>query len=320
MPIVTKFILTAAVIILTTLAGYACRRKRWIEERVGEWLMTIVAVFGYPLVGFFTVWGTSLKASDAMLPIMACTHVVVMTFLGLALTPMVTRDRAERGLLAVSGGLGNNGFTMGAFILYLLYGEQALGLANIYFVVFVPLVVVLIYPLARHFASAQPQGTLGELMRRSLLDWRSIGLPINVLAILISAAGVRRPQCVADWHLVDIMVYTFTPMAFFAIGLRLHGSKVLPLWRMIAWLGVVRFGLGAVTGLGLAWLTQLTPWGFADLRWNVYVVQSFMPTAVTSVAVANMFGLKPQESSVLFVTNTALYLVLILPLVFWLFG
>jgi hypothetical protein len=38
------------------------------------------------------------------------------------------------------------------------------------------------------------------------------------------------------------------------------------------------------------------------------------------VAVANMFSLKPQESSVLFVANTVMYLVLVLPMVFWLFG
>jgi predicted permease len=52
----------------------------------------------------------------------------------------------------------------------------------------------------------------------------------------------------------------------------------------------------------------------------VYVVQAFVPTAITSVAVANMFNLRPDEASALFVANTAMYLVLVLPVVFWLFG
>ena len=39
---------------------------------------------------------------------------------------------------------------------------------------------------------------------------------------------------------------------------------------------------------------------------------------VTMVAICNMFGLRPREASVLFIANTVMYLVLILPLVLWL--
>lgn len=318
--VVSKFLLISGMILAAIGGGYACRRWRLLPERLGETLMTLVAVLGYPLVSFFSVWGIKLHASDAMLPLMASVHAVAMTFLSLGLASLATRERTEKGLLGIAGGFGNNGFTMGAFVLYLLYGEQALGLANLYFMVFVPLIVVVMYPVARHYATAQPQGTLGSLMKRTLLDWRSIGLPINLIAIAISASGIPRPQWIGQSHLVDIIVYLTTPLAFFAIGLRLHGSKVIPMWRMLAWLAGVRFVLGALVGVGLAYLTLLTPWGFREMRWDVYLVQAFVPTSVTMVAVANMFQLKPREASVLFVVNTVLYLVFILPLVFWLFG
>jgi predicted permease len=318
--VVTKFSLIAGMILAATAAGYGCRRSRLLTERVGEVLMTLVAVFGYPTVSFFTVWGVSLRLSDALLPFMACVHSVVMVLLSLGLAGLVTKDRHEKGLLGIAGGFGNNGFTMGAFVLYLLYGEQALGLANVYFVVFVPLIVVLMYPVARHYSGERSQGSLLALMKRNLWDWRSIGLPINVVAIVLSARGIPRPHWISDGHLVDILVYAITPAAFFGIGLRLHGSRVIPMWRMLVWLAGVRFVLGAAAGLALACLTRLSPWGFQDLRWNVYLVQAFVPTSVTMVAVANMFNLKPREASVLFVVNTAMYLLLVLPLVFWIFG
>jgi predicted permease len=306
--------------VLTTVGGYLCRRLAWVSERTGERLMTLVAVFGYPVVGFFSVWGLHLKPSDAALPILAVVQVVLMTFLSLAMAPWFTEDRAERGLFAVAGGLGNNGFTMGAFVLYLLYGEDGMGLANVYFIAFIPLVVVLFYPLARHFASAQPAGSLGRLILRSLLDWRSLGLPASIVAVILSASGVPRPVQVSSWRLLDILVFTITPLAFFGIGLRLHLSKIRPLVRILAGLALVRFVLGAILGLGLAWLSQFTPWPLADLRWKIFVVEGFVPTAVTMVAVANMFGLRPREASVLFVVNTVLYLALVLPLVLWIFG
>jgi hypothetical protein len=232
----------------------------------------------------------------------------------------LTPDRKERGLFALAGGVGNNGFTMGAFVLYLLYGEPGLGLANIYVLLFVPVVVLGMYPLARHYATDQPTGSLTSLMLRSVLDWRSVGLPVIVAAIGLSALGVPRPPQVTAWRLVDLLVYTVTPLAFFGIGLRLHFSRVLPLWRLLAGLALVRFVVCAAVGVTLAAITWLTPWPIRDLRWNVFVIEAFVPTSVTMVAVANMFGLHPREASVLFVGNTVMYLVFVLPVIGWLFG
>jgi predicted permease len=315
-----KFAVTAVVILLSMTGGYLCRRLQWVKEAAGEIIMTVVAVFGYPGVGFLTLWGTRLDSSDVLMPLLAVVHSAIMTFLSLALARYFTTERPEKGLFAVAGGLGNNGFTMGAFVLYLLYGEEGLGVANIYFILFMIVVVGLMYPIARHYATEQPKGSMGSLILHSIFDWRSIGLPISLLGILLSAARVPRPQAVMTWHVVDILVYLLTPMAFFGIGLRLHFSKVIPLWRPILGLAVTRFILAALVGLALAYATWLTPWAFRGLRWNVFIVEAFVPTAVTMVAVANMFGLCPREASVLFVANTVLYLVMVLPVVWWIFG
>jgi predicted permease len=314
-----KFAIMGFVMAASMLGGYLCQRKGWVLERAGERIMTFVAVFGYPTVGFFSIWGTTLKNEDALLPFLAVAHTVLMTFISMGLARLFTRDRGETGLFAIAGGLGNNGFTMGAFVLYLLYGEPAMGLANVYFVLFSPMVVLLMYPIARVFAAETPQGSLGGLIYRSIFDWRSIGLPLSLAAIGLSVSGVPRPPQIQAWRLMDILVYTITPLAFFGIGLRLHLSKFLPLWKAQVWLAGVRFAGGAVAALILAWLTHWTPWPFHDLRWKVYVIEGFVPTAVTMVAVANMFGLRPREASVLFVGNTLLYLVFVLPVVFLIF-
>ncbi len=319
-PLGIKFLLSGIVISVAMLGGYVCQRHGWLRESAGEWIMTFVAVVGYPVVGFLTIWGTPLHGADVLLPLWAVVHMVLMTFLSLGLSRWLTSDRAKQGLFGIAGGLGNNGFTLGAFVLYLLYGESAMGLANVYVVLFSPMVVLLTYPIARHYAAENPTGAIATLIWRSLVDWRSLGLPASLVAIGFSMAGVPRPRQVVDWHLVELMVYTITPLAFFGIGLRLHFSRVLPLWRMLVWLAGVRFVLGTLLALGLAWLTWLTPWPFHGLRWQVYLVEGFVPTAVTMVAVANMFGLRPREASVFFVGNTFMYLVLVLPVILWIFG
>ncbi len=315
-----KFVLMSGAVTAATAGGYACRRLGYIREQAGEAIMTFVAVIGYPLVGFLSVWGTRLQPGDAVLPVMASAHAVVMLFASLALAGLFTQDRQERGLFALAGGVGNNGFTMGAFVLYLLYGEPGMGLANIYILLFVPVMVLVMYPIARHHAARQPGESVLSLVWRSAFDWRSVGLPATALAIALSAFAVPRPTWISAAHVVDILVYVVTPLAFFGIGLRLHFSRVWPLWRLLLGLALVRFGVCAAAGVGLAALTWLTPWPLRDLRWNVYVIQAFVPTSVTMVAIANMFGLHPREASVLFVVNTATYLGLVLPVVLWLFG
>jgi predicted permease len=46
----------------------------------------------------------------------------------------------------------------------------------------------------------------------------------------------------------------------------------------------------------------------------VAVIQGFMPTAVSSVLIANLFGLNTRMASALFVVNTVIFLVLVLPI------
>jgi predicted permease len=320
-PIAFKFLLTAGIMVAAMAAGYACRRLRWVREEAGESIMTFVGVIGYPAVGFLSVWGTPLHGSDLVLPVLAMVHTVALTFVGLGVSVWLTRDPRERGLFAVAGGLGNNGFTMGAFVLYLLRGEAGMGVANLYFLLFVLPVVLVMYPLARHYTTDPARRTsLGRLIGRSLWDWRSLGLPVTGLAIVLSLTGVPRPPQVVSWHLLEGLVYGLTPAAFFGIGLRLRGSRVLPLWRMLAGLAVVRFGLGGLLGLGLVWVAGFTPWPLVGLRREVFLVEAFVPTAVTMVAVANMFDLCPEEASVLFVGNTVMYLGLVLPVVLAVFG
>ena len=61
----------------------------------------------------------------------------------------------------------------------------------------------------------------------------------------------------------------------------------------------------------LALLLGLRAW---ELPGAVAVIQGFMPAAVNSVLIASLFGLNARMASALFVVNTAIFLVLVLPI------
>ena len=318
-----KFLTIFLLLTLSLGGGYLCRRLRLAGDRAAGWLMTAVAVFGYPMVNLLAIWATPLHASDLWLPGLSVAQIFLLTAAGLAMGRYLTADRGERGLFAISAAFGNHGLTMGGFVVFLLFGEQALGLASIYFVLFTPITVLLAYPLARHYATDNPSGSLARLLLRSLLDWRSIGLPISILGILLSpsALAVPRPGFIQDLNIVDVLMYAINVAAYFGIGLQLRMSYVPVLKKLIAGLFFMRYIVGAATGLGLIVLTRLTPWPLAldSIAGKVVMIESFVSSAVTCVAVASMFNLKPREASVLFVTNTLMYLALVLPIVLWIY-
>lgn len=320
MSVVTKFILTAGLIAVSMLAGYVVRKRTdWPCDRMARWLMTFVGVFGYTSVSFLSIWKLHPVAADAWLPSLGGLHVLLMTVLGLAAARLAGRPRGEVGLFSIASGSGNNGFTMGGFIIFLLFGESGLGLVTMYSLMWTPMIVLLAYPIARHCASEKPTESLGRLMLQNILDWRSIGLPITLVGLALAMAGVPRPEVIDRLNIVDVLVFTITPMAYFGIGLRLHVADVLAMRKTLAGLAVMRFVVALGVGLALAAMTSLTPWPLTGMSRDVFIIEAFVPTAVTMVAVANMFHLLPRQASVLFVVNTMMYLAVVLPVVFWVY-
>jgi hypothetical protein len=310
-----RYVYFAALIVGATLAGYVARR-RGLSERLAELLMTLVAVCGYSTVGLLSVWVTPLQGSDVWLPVLGALHVAIMTGLALAASRYASHDPQLRGVMAVAGGIGNTGFTMGGFVCWILFGDQGLGKTGIYGIMWAFMIVGVTYPLARRFSrTGGPAKPFVRLLIESLLDYRSIGLPMIVLGMLLSAWQVPRPLWVDEYRVVDILTYGTTALAYFAIGLRLHFTSLWPLRRLIAVLAGVRFVLALGVAVVLVYLAGLSPWPLAPVSLWVFLICSFCPTAVTGVAVCNMFNLRPREASVLFASNTALYVAVLLPVV-----
>lgn len=316
-----RLLMTVAVILASLAAGYVARKRSLLPQRVAEWCMTIVAVFGYTAVSFLTIWVLEApRPSDAFLPVLAAVHWAVMGLAALLGGRAIGLGFEDRGLLAVSGAAGNTGFTMGGFVLYLLYGEQGLALVSVYCLTWTPMMVLFHYPLARHFAHGPDRPPLGRLMLENLLDWRSVALPISIVSIILCLARVPRPAFIEQWRVVDVLMVVVTAMAYFGIGMRLHLGDLGRLWKMVLALGALRFGVGLAVGWCIVALMGLTPWPLEGLRLEVFIIESFVPSAVIGVAVASMFGLRPRSASVLFVVNTVMYLALVLPIVMWLWG
>ena len=320
MTVELRFILSLALIVASTVVGYVARRLGLARESSAGGIMTAVTVAGYPIIGFFAIWKIPLHWSVIWLPMLGGLQTTLMAMVALLIGRRLLADRAERGLVGFSSGIGNHGVTMAGFVIYLLFGDVGLGLSMVYAIYTFFALVLLSYTIAQAYSPDASHRSIADLMIGNLLNWRAAGLYTCLAAIVLTACGVPVPEAVNRWHLIDIAIYSVIVFAYFSIGLRLHLPQIFGMGRAIAITLIVRHVIGLAIALGLAGLTFLTPWPLNGLALKVFLIQASVPMGVMGVAVANMFHIKPQEASALFIVSSIVYLAAGVPLVLWVFG
>jgi predicted permease len=315
-----QLLISAGVIIGSMAGGYAAQKFRLLGQRAGKAIMTAVMVAGYSSVVLLAIWKMQLEARHAWLPILGAINTGAVALLAMIVAPLFARNRVERGLLSIHAGVANTGATMGGLVLLGMFGEGGLELASVYFLMWMPFVVFVLYPIARHYSPTHAGGSLGKLMVRSVFNWRSIGLLMGVIGLTLSLCNIPRPEVITRWHVPNVMVYATTIAAYFAIGLRLELRQISSLWRLSAGLAVMRFVVAGGIAAALVALTRLTAWPLTGAESGTIIIQGVMPTAVAAAAVANMFDLDSSKSSGLFLINTLAFLALVLPVIFWIYG
>ncbi len=78
-------------------------------------------------------------------------------------------------------------------------------------------------------------------------------------------------------------------------------------------LAMVKFCLAPLLFLVLLCVARYFLPSLPQMAQQVVMVQSFMPAAIFSVVIANLFGLNARLASTLFLVNTVVFLVIILP-------
>jgi predicted permease len=281
--------------------------------------MTCVVLLGYPSLGTLAIWRIHLLPSDIWLPTLGFVQAVAMALLALLIARGLFRDVLDRGVMGLCCSVGNHSITMTGFVIYLLYGPEGLGHSVIYGMYGYFGLVLICYPIAKHYSPDGVQRSLGRLLLSSIFDVRSIGLAVLLGAIGLNAAGVPRPAVIDRLRIVDILLYVIIVAAFVSVGLRLHLRHIFRLRRTILAMLAVRHVAGPIIAMGLLALTQLTAWPLEGLNRDIFLIQSSVPVAIIAVACANMFHVKPRETSVVCVVSSLLYLALGVPIVCWLF-
>jgi predicted permease len=172
-------------------------------------------------------------------------------------------------------------------------------------------VVLLIFPLANHFNPHSGQKSLGRVIFEGIWHIRSTCIIAMIAGIIFSLLKIPYPSWIKGYHLMQILIVVGAFITYAVIGLNLHLGDIRKYIRLYFTQAGVKFVVAPLMALLMISLFGLK---FHDLPAKVVLTQGFMPAGVYSVLLSNIFGLNARLASALFVVNTGLFLLVILPL------
>ncbi len=323
---VTEFLVFSVFSLGSLVAGYAARRAGMIPEAMSRTLHFGAFVWVWPLITLLSVWPMQIDGRQAWLLLISPALVIVPALVAIPIAKLIGLDRPRTGAVAVAAGLSNTGSTLGATLAYTLQSEgearlQALGVGLVMLNLMLVTGILVMYPLAQHFGrDDEERPPIGKLIRDSFIDIRALGLYVIIIAFALNFAAVPFPQSIKASPLLTILIYVSALLCYAGIGLRLRLGDSLAYWREHLLLVFLKFGLCPLMVIGILALLAVVNSEPGAVTREVILIESAMPTAITSVMIANLFHLDARLASVAWVWNTAIFLVLPLPILLWYFG
>jgi predicted permease len=299
--------------------GYLASNKFGMPEDYAKKIMTaVVLVFNWP-VALFVIWNLKLETSLIWLPVSGVALMLSVTALSVPISLMLRLDKKSRITFLLASCLSNLGYTGGAFVCYALFGATALAMANLYVVLWLPTAYFIFFPLVKIIELRQ-YDSQSRFKMGHIFDLRYIVLPAILVALILNIGGIKRPEFIKDFYIVDFFIYTASSLSFFAIGLRVKISRFKNYMSLYFPLAAVKFIITPIVALLIIYILAITGHRLNDLVRNVIIVMAVTPSAVIMVMMSNVFDLDSRMASALWVVNTAFFALVVVPILFFIFN
>lgn len=298
--------------------GYLASSKFGMSEDYAKKIMTAVILFLDWPVTLFVIWTLKLNIELIWLPITGVVLMLSVTALSAPIAMMFKLDKKSRITFLLASSLSNLSYTGGAFVCYALFGSAALAMANIYLALWLPATYFLFFPLLKMIELRQYDPQIRFQMSQ-IFDLRYIVLLAVLVALGLNLSNIKQPAFIKDFYIVDFFIYTASALSFFAIGLRFKLSRLKNYINLYFSLAVVKFIITPLIALLIIYILSVAGYRLNELVRNVIIVMAVTPSAVIMVTMSNIFNLDSKMASALWVVNTAFFVLVVVPILFFIF-
>jgi predicted permease len=300
-----KLLLFQLCIIIPMAAGIAIRRFFADPQSTAKRIIGVNLVIFEPIIAFWSLWGLTLDRTQMVLPLSGLIISLCGLAIGTVTAHMLKLESKRRATYLISASLANHGATMGGFVCYLLMGEQGLALSFLFVLYFMPYVLLAMFPYAKRAGASGA----GSIIRYSdyFLNTRNAPFLGIALAMACKVAGFPRPSLPVP---IDLLIVISVSLYYMTLGLTVGVSNLRREVPSLVSLSLIKFMM-----IPLITMSALSFFDLDPAVKAVITIQSFMPAAVYSVITAVLFDLDTEMASRLFILNTALFMVCVIPLI-----
>lgn len=310
MTTLSKFIFFQILILIPFITGYKFRDRLSKPEIISRNLIKFNLIFIDPLIVFWTVWGLAIGMDMIFLPLAGLFLVILSLGLGYLFLPILKLEIKKSVTFLISSSLANHGFTLGGFLCYIFLGEKGLGLSFIFISYFMIYLFLFIFPFAN--LSTKREMNIVKNIRALIFTLKNMPLYAICLVLILHLIGIDRPAIAFP---IDLFLVISIALYYLSLGMSFSFHDVKDIKREYLIISLIKFIL--VPLITLLILMQID---FARPIRAVIAIQSFMPVAIYSVVTSILFELDSRLASGLFVINTMIFLMVVLPVMFILRG
>ncbi|MGB4270049.1 MAG: hypothetical protein WBK20_12835 [Spirochaetota bacterium] len=305
--IINKFIIFQLCIWIPIIAGSYFSGKKYIDiQTLSKRLITINLISLESFIVLWTIWGLDLTFDLIVLPLAGVVLVGIGLVAGIVASSLIQFKGIQKHTFIISSSLANHGFTMGGFLCYLFLGEKGLALSFIFIIYFMPYVILVIFSYARHVGARTPFSLMSYIFTPQNMPLYAV-----FAALLLHYFDIKRPRINIP---LDVMLAFSLTIYYFSMGIYFKFKAIKGFWKAHIMLASIKFIIVPLFMYFLLLLPQLSH----DI--NIVVqLQSFMPAAIYSVITAILFNLDKEMATSMFVVNTIVFSVCIMPLLIAIF-
>ena len=292
-------------VVLPLVGGMAFSRKKWSNPLASR-LFALALYFFQTSVAFLAVWNAQLFNNSWSLPFIALAGWMMSLVIALAARPLFRHGQKQRGAFLFTVCLSNHGYTLLGIVALMVFGEAGLAQATYAQLLIVPFLILICFPIARHFGSEGEGLNIGQMLKSNLLDKRNLPLLAMLAGLALNVSGIERPPELTGW--IRPLVYLGTVISGIAVGLLFNPSHVLAYKRENIFSVVYRSTFYPFFFFGAARLFGLNP-----LDTFVLILFGIVPSAIYSNLIADFFKLDKGLANSVYIISTALFLIAGLP-------
>ncbi|AJQ28581.1 AEC family transporter [Pelosinus fermentans] len=311
MDIKLKLVYVFMDLLLPLMLGYFFRRRQYLSEKNCDKLIVVNILVISTALSILSFWALPLKWELIWLPFFGILLSIIPGTAAYFASKHKYTNCLEKGSYLASAILSNSG-TLGGLCAYIIFGEAAFAYTQIVGLAQNLVLFLFCFPMAQYYRQQSCSGIEKQKITFASMFLNRNQLPVVglIIGIILCVSGVPRPAFFGA--VFDPLVHIAAWTALIPAGYSINFSGMKEYYSSTFDLVPIKLVITPIIG----YLLAREVFNDQALLGTILILAS-VPTGINAIVTARLYGLNLHVSGAAFVLTTAVFLVLVYPILFF---